>query len=101
MIIAEHSPSRASDLVAAILSSLYSRAQFDWWWDPIDPETREGILDQLTRLAEHTLEYGALPSAKIWLENQRTVIQEQFEIEADAERDTKWRHVPNDEWEDE
>jgi hypothetical protein len=44
-----------SSVVKAIFDVLYDRAEFDWWWDNIDSETKDELIVALNAAAEKAL----------------------------------------------
>ncbi len=48
--------SLAEEIVNAIFRFLNDHSGFDHWWDDIEPETREEILEQMVLLVEDRIE---------------------------------------------
>lgn len=37
-------------LLNKLFNNLYDRSGFDWWWDEIDDETKEEIIESLLKI---------------------------------------------------
>ena len=41
---------QAERIWKAIFADLYDRSQFDWWWDPIDEDTKREIDAKMVKI---------------------------------------------------